>query len=61
MCRARTSPHSCSSRSLRSGYVEPLTLGKAVTISILRGQRLAYPEDFGGYSFTKSDGTKVTV
>jgi hypothetical protein len=38
----------------RSDYAESLKLGEAVTISILRDQRLTYQEDFGGYTFTKT-------
>ena len=45
----------------RSDYAESLKLGEAVTISILRDQRLTYQEDFGGYTFTKFDGTRITV
>jgi hypothetical protein len=45
----------------RSDYVESLNLGAAVTISILRDQRLTYKEDYGGSTFTKFDGTRVTV
>jgi hypothetical protein len=45
----------------RSDYVELLKLGEAVTISVLREQRLTYQEDFGGYSFTQFDGMRVTV
>jgi hypothetical protein len=45
----------------RSDYAESLKLGEAVAISILRDQRLTYPEDFRGFTFTKFDGTKVTV
>jgi hypothetical protein len=45
----------------RSDYAESLKLGDAVTISILRDQRLTYKEDYGGSTFTKFDGTRVTV
>jgi hypothetical protein len=45
----------------RSDYAESLRLGEAVTISILRDQRLTYKEDYGGSTFTKFDGTRVTV
>ncbi len=45
----------------RSDYTESLKLGEAVTISILRDQRLTYQEDFGGFTFTKFDGRTVTV
>jgi hypothetical protein len=45
----------------RSDYTESLKLGEAITISILRDQRLIYKEDYGGSTFTKFDGTRVTV
>lgn len=45
----------------RSDATESLTLGESVAISILRDQRLCYNETFGGYTFTKFDGTVVTV
>ncbi len=45
----------------RADYVESLKLGEAVAISIIRDQRATYNEDFGGFTFTKFDGTTVTV
>jgi hypothetical protein len=45
----------------RSDYAESLKLGEAVAISVLRDHRLTYREDFSGFTFTKFDGTKVTV
>jgi hypothetical protein len=45
----------------RSDYAESLKLGEAVTISILRDQRLTYKENYGGSTFTKFDGTRVRV
>ena len=36
-------------------------LGEAIAISILRDQRATYSEPFGGFTFTKFDGTTVTV
>jgi hypothetical protein len=45
----------------RSDYVESLKLGEAVTISVLRDQRLTYKENYGGSTFTKFDGTRVRV
>ncbi|HEY0893061.1 MAG TPA: hypothetical protein VGE32_08375, partial [Cellvibrio sp.] len=36
-------------------------LGEALAISILRDQKFTYNEDFDGYTFTRFDGTKVTV
>jgi len=38
-----------------------MLLGEAVTISILRDQKRCYNESFGGFSFTKFDGTVITV
>ena len=45
----------------RSDAQQALLLGEAVTISILRDQRETYNEPFSGFTFTKFDGTKVTV
>jgi hypothetical protein len=45
----------------RSDGTESLKLGESVAISILRDQRLTYNERFAGYTFTKFDGTRVTV
>jgi hypothetical protein len=45
----------------RSDYAESVKLGEALTISVLQDQRLIYGEDFQGYTFTRFDGTKVTV
>ncbi len=45
----------------RSDAMESLRLGEAIAISILRDQKACYNEDFGGFTFTKFDGTKVTV
>lgn len=36
-------------------------LGEALAISILRDHRFTYNESFDGYTFTRFDGTKVTV
>lgn len=38
-----------------------LALGEAVAISILRDERLTFREKFDGFTFTKFDGTKVTI
>lgn len=38
-----------------------LALGEAVAISILKDERLTFNEDFNGFTFTKFDGTKITV
>jgi membrane-associated phospholipid phosphatase len=45
----------------RSDYEGALLLGEAVTISILRDQHNCYNESFQGLTFTKFDGTSVTV
>lgn len=36
-------------------------LGEALAISLLRDQRFTYNETFNGYSFTRFDGTPITV
>jgi hypothetical protein len=45
----------------RSDAQQALLLGEAVTISILRDQRSTYNEPFNGFTFTKFDGTSITV
>jgi len=45
----------------RSDATESLKLGEQVAISILRDQRLCFNENFGGFTFTKFDGSVVTV
>ena len=45
----------------RSDALESMRAGEALAISILRDQRACYNEKFGGYTFTKFDGTVVTV
>ena len=45
----------------RTDYTESLKLGEAVAISILRDQRSTYNEDFGGFTFTKFDGSPIVV
>ena len=45
----------------RSDYADSLVLGEALAISILRDQRATYNESFSGFTFTKFDGTKITV
>jgi hypothetical protein len=45
----------------RSDAQQALLLGEAVTISILRDQRATYNEPFSGFTFTKFDGTTITV
>jgi hypothetical protein len=45
----------------RSDYAESIKLGEAVAISILEDHRLTYNEPFGGFRFTKFDGTVYEV
>ncbi|MBI4526214.1 MAG: vanadium-dependent haloperoxidase [Deltaproteobacteria bacterium] len=45
----------------RSDATESLKLGEAVALNILRDQRACYNEAFNGFTFTKFDGTTVTV
>jgi hypothetical protein len=45
----------------RSDGVEGLKLGEAVAISVLRDQRGCFAQKFGGFTFTRFDGTRVTV
>jgi hypothetical protein len=45
----------------RSDAMESLKFGEAIAISVLRDQRALYSEHFDGFTFTKFDGTKITV
>ena len=45
----------------RSDYEESLLLGEAIAISLLSDQRATYNETFTGFTFTRFDGTKITV
>jgi len=45
----------------RSDALESMRLGEKVAISILRDQRACYNEKFDGFTFTKFDGTTITV
>jgi hypothetical protein len=45
----------------RSDAIESLRAGEAVAISILRDQRSCYNEKFNGFTFTKFDGSRITV
>jgi hypothetical protein len=45
----------------RSDYDQALLLGETVAISILRDQRATFNEKFEGFTFTKFDGSKITV
>lgn len=45
----------------RSDAIQAMLLGEAVAISILRDQKRCYNESFAGFTFTKFDGTGITV
>jgi len=45
----------------RSDGYQALLLGESVAIGILRDQRKTYNEDFSGFTFTKFDGSTITV
>jgi len=45
----------------RSDAVESLKLGEVVAMSVLRDQKQTYTENFSGFTFTKFDGTRVTI
>jgi hypothetical protein len=45
----------------RSDDMAGLRLGEDVAISILQDLVCTYTEDFGGFSFTRMDGTKVRI
>jgi hypothetical protein len=45
----------------RSDFSSSLPLGEEVAISILRDERLTYREPFDGFTFTRFDGSKITV
>jgi hypothetical protein len=45
----------------RSDYTQAALLGETVAISILADQRNTYNESFDGFTFTKFDGTQITV
>lgn len=45
----------------RSDGFQSLLLGEAVAISILRDQRTTFNEPFDGFTFSKFDGTEITV
>jgi hypothetical protein len=45
----------------RSDYDQALLVGESVAISILRDQRSTFNEKFDGFTFTKFDGSKITV
>lgn len=45
----------------RTDAAASLALGEAIAISVLRDEKLTYREKFQGFTFTKFDGTKVTI
>lgn len=45
----------------RSDSMEGLRLGEQVAISILRDVRYSYNENFSGFTFTRIDGTTITI
>jgi hypothetical protein len=45
----------------RSDLAAAMALGEAVAIGLLRDERAALREAFDGFSFTRFDGTRVTV
>ena len=45
----------------RSDGIEGMKLGEAVGISVLSELKSTYNEKFNGFTFTKLDGTKITV
>ena len=45
----------------REAKAEALRVGERLAISILRDQRATYNENFGGFTFTKFDGSTITV
>jgi membrane-associated phospholipid phosphatase len=45
----------------RSDATQAMLLGEAMAISVLRDQRRCYNESFAGFTFTKLDGTRVTI
>ena len=45
----------------RSDARESLRLGEELAISILRDQRQLFPETYSGSTFTRFDGTPITL
>ncbi|QMS87427.1 vanadium-dependent haloperoxidase [Nostoc edaphicum CCNP1411] len=45
----------------RTDAAASLALGEAIAIGILRDEKLTFRETFGGFTFTKFDGTKITI
>lgn len=46
---------------VRSDISASHALGEALAISLLRDQRFTYNEPFSGYTFTKFDGSEITI
>jgi hypothetical protein len=45
----------------RSDYAQSLGLGEMVAITALRDRKMTFKEDFGGFAFTRFDGTRITI
>ncbi len=45
----------------RTDFEESIKLGEAVAIAMLRDQKACYNENFSGFTFTRFDGTSITV
>ena len=45
----------------RSDAAASMAIGEAVAIAMLRDERTTYREAFDGFSFTRFDGSRVTV
>ncbi|TAG76180.1 MAG: twin-arginine translocation pathway signal protein [Burkholderiales bacterium] len=45
----------------RSDVAAALSLGEDIAIGLLRDERATFRESFAGFSFTKFDGTKITI
>jgi hypothetical protein len=45
----------------RTDYASSLGLGEDVAIRMLMDMKLTYNEDFQGFTFTKFDGSRITV
>jgi hypothetical protein len=45
----------------RTDAAASLALGEAIAIGILRDEKLTFREQFEGFTFTKFDGTKITI
>ena len=51
----------CAGVHWRSDHVQSILLGEAIATSVLSDEKATYNEDFGGFTFTKFNGTKVTI